>query len=448
MSDISIIMPLFNAEKYLPEALQSVLCQTYGGFELICINDCSTDSTKKILDEFQQKDKRIRVLENTEHLGAGPSRNKGLREARGEYVIFLDGDDIFEEELLEKARDTMEEKSTDIIFFEILHTPSEAIRIKKTVVRPKKFVEEYCSDPFTVSSIDPREVANWSGATCNKMYRRRFLVDHKIAFQNLPSSNDVYFSKMALYCADSIVWMDDKRVMVYLREHSSVSRISNSRDPMCAYHALDKLAGELKERDMLGKLAVFFYCTLVSDLFYALQKEKDEERRREFYYFLQGKGIPKLIGYGGRAYYNADSYDRYMLDNFLNNTYESRWFDSKETYFQFYLKKNGEAIVSFVEEKLKENKRIALWGVGTNGKSLLDYLDEHAVKLSAVTDMDRNKQGSTVNGYRILKPDDIWGETDFIVTASKQVLWENKEKADRLGIGQADLLELLKNRQA
>lgn len=119
MKDITVIMPLFNAERYLSEALNSVLCQTYGGFELICINDCSTDNTKTILADFQKKDKRIKVLENVERLGAGMSRNKGLREASGEYVIFLDGDDIFEKELLEEARNTMEKNGTDIVFLNL-----------------------------------------------------------------------------------------------------------------------------------------------------------------------------------------------------------------------------------------------------------------------------------------------------------------------------------------
>ena len=75
---ISIIMPLFNAEKYLPEALQSLLRQTCNDYELICVNDHSTDKTATILAQFQRMDDRIRILTNEERLGAALSRNKGL----------------------------------------------------------------------------------------------------------------------------------------------------------------------------------------------------------------------------------------------------------------------------------------------------------------------------------------------------------------------------------
>lgn len=133
MVNITVIMPLFNAEKYLPEALQSVLNQTYRDFEFICINDCSADDTAIILKHFQEKDKRIKILTNRERLGAGPSRNRGLKAANGKYVIFLDGDDIFEETLLEAAFIAMEEVQADIVMFEYSpHTPVELMYKKRS----------------------------------------------------------------------------------------------------------------------------------------------------------------------------------------------------------------------------------------------------------------------------------------------------------------------------
>ena len=83
MEKVSVIMPLFNAAKYLPEALKGILEQTYTDFELICINDCSTDDTAAILMDFQREDNRIKIMVNKERIGAGPSRNKGLKIAKG-----------------------------------------------------------------------------------------------------------------------------------------------------------------------------------------------------------------------------------------------------------------------------------------------------------------------------------------------------------------------------
>ena len=101
---ISIIMPVYNAEKYLCEALDSVRNQTLKEIEIICVDDGSTDRSVEILSEYQKKDSRIKVLHQTEpSAGAALARNLGLQEARGEYLSFLDADDLFEPDLLEST---------------------------------------------------------------------------------------------------------------------------------------------------------------------------------------------------------------------------------------------------------------------------------------------------------------------------------------------------------
>lgn len=100
---ISIIMPLYNAERFLEKTLQSIANQTYRDYELICIDDASSDLTAEIVKKAQLADKRIILLHNQERKGAAYSRNKAMRQARGDYLAFLDGDDIFDEKMLEKA---------------------------------------------------------------------------------------------------------------------------------------------------------------------------------------------------------------------------------------------------------------------------------------------------------------------------------------------------------
>jgi glycosyltransferase involved in cell wall biosynthesis len=95
---VSIIIPVFNAEKYVQEAIQSVLSQTYKNIELICINDQSTDNSLTILESFRNK---IILVNNENNCGTAESRNKGIRIARGEYLAFIDNDDIWESNKLE-----------------------------------------------------------------------------------------------------------------------------------------------------------------------------------------------------------------------------------------------------------------------------------------------------------------------------------------------------------
>lgn len=118
MSKVSVIMPVYNAEKYLSEAIESVLNQMYTNFELLLINDRSTDNSKKICKEYSKKDSRIVLLENnSENHGPGPTRNIGLDYATGEYVYFMDADDWADEELLQCAVSRIQETNADIVQF-------------------------------------------------------------------------------------------------------------------------------------------------------------------------------------------------------------------------------------------------------------------------------------------------------------------------------------------
>ena len=118
MPKVSIIMPVYNAEKYLGEAIESVLSQTYTEFELLLINDMSADNSKEICREYSKKDTRIIILENnSESHGPGPTRNIGLDYATGEYVCFMDADDWADNNLLECAVDRIKETNADIIQF-------------------------------------------------------------------------------------------------------------------------------------------------------------------------------------------------------------------------------------------------------------------------------------------------------------------------------------------
>ena len=118
MKKVSIIMPVYNAERYLREAVDSVLRQTYTAFELLLINDRSSDESVAICREYGERDSRIVLLENdTETHGPGPTRNIGLDHASGEYIYFMDADDWIEENLLECAVRRMEETDADIVQF-------------------------------------------------------------------------------------------------------------------------------------------------------------------------------------------------------------------------------------------------------------------------------------------------------------------------------------------
>ena len=114
MSEISIIIPVYNAEKYIVRCLDALILQTFRDIEIICIDDGSLDNSPQILDDYTIKDSRIRVIHQP-NAGAGPARNKGLEAAAGKYVMFCDSDDWYEPNMCEFMHDTIIQQNADVV---------------------------------------------------------------------------------------------------------------------------------------------------------------------------------------------------------------------------------------------------------------------------------------------------------------------------------------------
>ena len=113
---VSVIMPAYNAEKYIEKAIMSVVNQTYTNWELIVIDDGSKDSTSEIVEKLVKKDERIAFFANEKNMGVARTRNRGFDLAKGEYVALLDSDDIWLEEKLEKQLALFSETDADIVY--------------------------------------------------------------------------------------------------------------------------------------------------------------------------------------------------------------------------------------------------------------------------------------------------------------------------------------------
>jgi|GEM_PF-2369801 len=116
---VSLIVPVHNAEKYLPETMRSLCAQTLEDLEMFCIDDCSTDSSLEIMRDFAARDPRICIIENQQNVGATQSRKRGICQSRGEFVIFADGDDILLPNCCERAAELMRRNPCDILQFNI-----------------------------------------------------------------------------------------------------------------------------------------------------------------------------------------------------------------------------------------------------------------------------------------------------------------------------------------
>lgn len=144
---VSIIMPSYNTAPFIDESIQSVQAQSYQDWELIIVDDCSTDNTREIIKRYL-KDERIKCLKNGKNCGAAVSRNRALREAKGKWIAFLDSDDMWKPEKLEKQIKFMKENGYHFSYTNYSEMDADGNRNGVTVTGPKKITKtgffNYC----------------------------------------------------------------------------------------------------------------------------------------------------------------------------------------------------------------------------------------------------------------------------------------------------------------
>lgn len=192
---VSVIIPVYNAEKYIKECLDSVLNQTMNDLEIICVDDGSTDNSMHILKKYKQSDSRVRIL-SQENQGSGPARNWGLKEARGKYVAFLDADDFwYDDFVLEKIANAAEENES-IITGAFWGTYKDG-----------RYTRSWLHGKYFENDIRGKWINFWEEQECmgywSYLYQREFLTGNDIFFPSYYRFQDPPFLTEALLKVES-----------------------------------------------------------------------------------------------------------------------------------------------------------------------------------------------------------------------------------------------------
>lgn len=239
---VSVILPIYNMEMYISECLDSLLNQSLKDIEIICINDGSTDNTLEILEEYQLKDKRIKLI-NQENKGAGYARNIGIKYAKGEYLSFLDSDDFFHRDMLKFSYEKSKKTNADIcIYGAILFDNQTGEKEKCTYNVRKNLLPE--EEVFNRKDIESNIFKNIMGWAWDKLYKKTFVLNNDLEFQEQRTTNDMYFVFASLLKAGRITILDKQ---LYFQRRNVATSLSNSREISwdCFYNALIKVKEEL-----------------------------------------------------------------------------------------------------------------------------------------------------------------------------------------------------------
>ena len=319
MVKVSVVMPIFNSEKYLEDSIMSVLNQTIDDIEFICVDDGSSDTSLAILREYENNYNNIKVISQT-NKGPGGARNTGLFNAKGEFVYFIDSDDLLKTDTaLEELYDISKSKNLDLLIFPLLNYNNQTNELFET----DYFKMDNLYNSVKDSIFDYNDISNILFSTCNstccKIYSKKFLFKNNITFpENLIFEDNVFHFN---------VMIDAKRIAfynkyLYLRRHRKKSIITSvDLRYMDCFEIYDIIFDLFKKRNLFEKFKANLYNYKIFGI-NAWFSNIDDKYKEKFFKLIKThlKKIPHneeyLLNYNNRNFLNnimkAKSYEDYL----------------------------------------------------------------------------------------------------------------------------------------
>lgn len=284
MPKVSVIIPTYNRANLLPRAIKSVLNQTYKDFELIIVDDGSTDNTKKVVEEFQKKDPRIKYIWQKNSGGEARPRNMGIRHSKGEYIAFLDSDDEWLPEKLEKQVKLLNgDKKTGLVY------------TNAKILRNSKY-----SEKTIFELINPKRGIIYKDLFLNR--DRHFIPTLTVIVRKNIFEKVGYFDEKLKFAPDYDLWLriakhtyvdyiDEVLAIYYIHD----SNISKNREGMqrCLIQVKEKFLNEnlelkisINKRDLKGWYQVYY--SLIREL---IKKRRYSEARSQIKTFIKENGV-------------------------------------------------------------------------------------------------------------------------------------------------------------
>lgn len=323
MADISVIVPAYNAEKYLRKCLNSLVNQTKKDMEIITIDDGSKDDTLKILNEYKSKYPDVVKVISQANQGQSVSRNNGIKAASGEYIVFVDSDDEIELDLLEKIWEKVTDFPYDIIVFDVNWIYPNKSQIVPSATKCDK--KEMSLDDKKNLLMDINVMA------CNMAYKRELFKDESILFVPNTWFEDVLFTYKIIPKVNSMVKIDFPGYKYFQRENSitytfsdKLNQIHSVMDSILEYYKSQNLYDTYKD-----ELEYIFVRYSFATYIKRLSKSKDMKKFKEGICLAKTRVNEVFPNYKKNKYLHS-GIKSFYLRNF-NNFF---------AYLIFYLEKN------------------------------------------------------------------------------------------------------------
>lgn len=311
MVRVSVIIPVYNEEQYLEQCLDSLCRQTLEEIEIICVDDGSTDSSTQILAEYAGRDSRIKVLTQKNRF-AGVARNRGMEHAVGEYLSFLDADDYFEPDMLEKMYCRAEEYRADITICRYVEYSEDSKEIREVNLDFEELF--FCrKDVFSGRTLNCAGIFQITkGWAWDKLFRTDFVKRSGYEFPDFRSSEDGFFVYMLLAVAERISYMDDIFVTHRVNVLGSLSDIKD-KDWISGLKMWLMLGQELKRQGLYPVYEQSFLNELVYFLLWYLESMHDQDSAENCRNTIRERIEPEfgILLYGPEFFWGEGLYEWY-----------------------------------------------------------------------------------------------------------------------------------------
>ena len=367
MPKVSVIIPVYNVEEYLAECLESVINQTEKNIEIICVDDCSTDSSLAILQEYAKKDSRIIVIHNEVNSGQSVARNKGLAIAQGEFVLFVDSDDFIKPNLLETTLKYA--NNVDMVCFDFkVYNP-----MKLTSFTHERFLDNglYTNERYFIESEKKK---TFLVVPFSKLYKRDFLLQNNLKFMPGMIYEDNLFFLQCVLKAKKIYSINDKLYIYRIRPGSTMTKKLQPKNVNDRFRLLCEATRVYLENDVSEKfsLAIEKFIEMLTTSYARVNRQ----------YIIENVDDSICKGFTG-TYWNK-----------LQRIYSSKIIGlDSEIHF------SAEQL-----EFIKNAKNVVVYGAGDIARKVIYYLDLNDVAITgvAVSNVENNQKSLLCNHVRAL----------------------------------------------
>jgi len=416
MPKVSIVVPTYNVEKYLKECMESIINQTLQDIEIICVNDGSTDSSGKILDEYATKDSRIKVIHQVNQ-GYGKAVNVGMDLAQGEYIGIVEPDDYVALDMYESLYKIAKEKDLDLIKADFHRFVGDGD--KRTFYYEQLGQEEYYN--IILNPQENLETFKFKMNTWAGIYKRDFIEKNNVRHNETPGAsyqdNGFWFQTFAF--AERIYILN--KPLYKNRRDNPNSSINNKEKVFCMKEEYDFIEKILEENNLKERFKSVFYLRKWGN--YIFNLNRIDNQYVKVWIEAMAKDFEKV----------------FQNDNMILNEFKTLYLDIKRIVknpHKWYRNKKKKKILKqkrlqwlklkFLREiNKKSNSQIVFWGASSFLKEFLEEYQISNENIIGIIDRNLNRKGGYYGGYEIYTPDKINNLNPNIILIS--VINLNKE---------------------